>query len=105
MNVTKLLTYSPDRFRRELGHIPATVLSEDEEQRYLLVNFIMLNPSTADAESDDRTIRRCKGLAPVVGIRTHGRHESLELPNTEHDRASRRHPAFAEGGRPELSSR
>ena len=79
MNVAKLLTYSPNRFRRELGDIPSAVLSADEEQRYLLtrrtrggndllVNFIMLNPSTADAESDDQTIRRCKGFAQSWGF-------------------------------------
>ena len=79
MIVAKLLTYSPDSFRRELGHIRAAVLSEDEEQPYLLtrrtrggnallVNFIMLNPSTADAESDDRTIRRRKGFAQSWGF-------------------------------------
>ena len=79
MRVAKLLTYSPKRFRRELGDMPSAVLSADEEQRYLLtrrtsggnallVNFIMLNPSTADAESDDHTIRRCKGFAQSWGF-------------------------------------
>ena len=80
MNVARLLKYSPNRFRRELGHIPSAVLSADGEQRYLLtrrtrggnallVNFIMLNPSTADAESDDQTIRRCKGFARSWGFK------------------------------------
>ena len=79
INVARLLTYSPNRFRRELGHLPSAVLSADEEQRYLLtrrtrggiallVNFIMLNPSTADAECDDQTIRRCKRFAQSWGF-------------------------------------
>ena len=29
--------------------------------------FVMLNPSTADALMDDRTIRRCKGFATREG--------------------------------------
>jgi hypothetical protein len=31
------------------------------------VNFVMLNPSTADAEEDDPTIRRCVGYAKAWG--------------------------------------
>jgi hypothetical protein len=54
---------------------PLAVLSADGRYRYLLtrdtgclggdgtVTFVMLNPSTADAETDDATIRRCKGFA------------------------------------------
>lgn len=52
----------------------------DGNYRYLLtreldrltrerVLFVMLNPSTADAERDDPTIRRCKGFAASWGCR------------------------------------
>ncbi len=55
----------------------SAVLSADQKYRYLLRRdyggvgrdraltclFVMLNPSTADAEHDDLTIRRCKSFA------------------------------------------
>ncbi len=53
------------------------VLSEDGRYRYLLsrrwgdgptVLFAMLNPSTADADVDDPTIRRCMGFARTWGF-------------------------------------
>ncbi|WP_083969355.1 DUF1643 domain-containing protein [Kerstersia gyiorum] len=54
-------------------HIPAAVISDCGQYRYLLsrqiglsdrvVTFIGLNPSTADATLDDPTIRRCIGFA------------------------------------------
>jgi len=31
------------------------------------INFVLLNPSTADAEQDDPTIRRCRGFAEAWG--------------------------------------
>ncbi len=55
------------------GPPQAAVLSRDGRYRYALtriwdpdaatVVFIMLNPSTADALTDDPTIRRCQGFA------------------------------------------
>lgn len=56
------------------------VLSDDREYRYRLtrtwdvskpaIAFVMLNPSTADETSDDRTIRRCIGYATEWGYGT-----------------------------------
>lgn len=53
------------------------VISDDQAYRYVLgrswgdsrhaMTFVMLNPSTADAEVDDPTIRRCIGFAKREG--------------------------------------
>ncbi|GAB3884429.1 DUF1643 domain-containing protein [Terrabacter terrigena] len=52
-------------------------ISEDGHYRYMLgrrwdngplVRFVMLNPSTADATTDDPTIRRCIGFAKAWGF-------------------------------------
>lgn len=55
----------------------AAVISQCKKYRYSLSRtwdetlptacFIMLNPSTADAEKDDPTIRRCVGFAKRLG--------------------------------------
>lgn len=54
----------------------SAVISDDGRYRYRLVRrwsdaplaaFIMLNPSTADADEDDPTIRRCEGFARAWG--------------------------------------
>lgn len=55
----------------------SAVISEDRRFRYGLtrtwdadkgtVSFILLNPSTADAEQDDATIRKCVGFAKCWG--------------------------------------
>ncbi|HIC80866.1 MAG TPA: DUF1643 domain-containing protein [Kiloniellaceae bacterium] len=63
------------------GNFFSTVLSEDRLYLYKLVRmlgpslfgrerpcaFVMLNPSTADEESDDPTVRRCMGYATAWG--------------------------------------
>lgn len=61
------------------------IISDCGTYRYLLqrfwdarletLNFIMLNPSTADASEDDPTIRRCIGFARTLGF------GSLEVTN------------------------
>lgn len=53
-------------------------ISDDSRYRYTLLRrwtvggpaatFVMLNPSTADAEQDDPTIRRCIGYARAWGM-------------------------------------
>jgi len=61
-----------------LGSVPgATWFSEDRRYRYLLtrwwgdapeaMTWIMLNPSTADADADDPTIKRCARFARREG--------------------------------------
>lgn len=55
----------------------SAILSEDRKYRYLLsrqwadkghtVGFICLNPSTADAETDDATVRKCIRFAKSWG--------------------------------------
>lgn len=55
----------------------SAILSADEKHRYRLdriwnpeapvLVFIMLNPSTADAKTDDPTIRRCMSFADDMG--------------------------------------
>jgi hypothetical protein len=56
----------------------SAVISPCGQFRYLLrrswdisrpaVTFVMLNPSTADAEQDDPTIRKCRGFADRLGF-------------------------------------
>lgn len=61
--------------------LPRALFSEDERYRYVLTRvwtgtrdarrlcaFIGLNPSTADAEKDDPTVRRCIGYARSWGF-------------------------------------
>lgn len=59
------------------GEAASAVLSDDGTYRYRLDRrwaegprcvFVMLNPSTADAEHDDPTIRRCLGFARREGM-------------------------------------
>lgn len=70
--MTKNGVYPPDVDVRR-----AARLSDDLRYRYSLIRrwatggtpaqFVMLNPSTADAELDDPTIRRCVGFARSLG--------------------------------------
>jgi len=39
--------------------------------------FIMLNPSTADGDTDDPTIRRCVAFAKAWNLRSHGGRQPL----------------------------
>lgn len=65
---------TPDMFS---GTDRGAFISADEKYRYRLwrtwdfskpkVMFVMLNPSTADADEDDPTIRRCIGFAQDWG--------------------------------------
>ncbi len=63
--------------------IREAVISDDQVYRYTLyrewteepmfdavnvLNWVMLNPSTADAEKDDPTIRKCIGFAKLNGF-------------------------------------
>lgn len=61
---------------RDLFSTSSAVISDCGRFRYRLIRrwgdgptctFIMLNPSTADAEADDPTIRRCIGFAKREG--------------------------------------
>ena len=57
--------FSPDRKYRYL--LTRAFPVEYSEGIRLAVNFIMLNPSTADERVDDPTIRRCIGFARAWG--------------------------------------
>lgn len=66
-------TFSRDRrYRYTLTRILDPLM---HSARACRVAFIMLNPSTADAETDDPTIRRCIGFAKRWG------HDRLEVVN------------------------
>lgn len=58
-----VLTLPPTTYRYELERRLGGLF---EAPRTVL--FVMLNPSTADAETDDATIRRCKGFARAWGF-------------------------------------
>jgi len=59
------------------------------EQSAPAIAFIMLNPSTANAERDDPTIRRCMGFAQTWG------YGSLEVVNLFAFRATHPHDLFS----------
>lgn len=64
------------RLRKEAAEVRAAVISDCDRYRYELTRrwadgpvatFVMLNPSTADGDQDDPTIRRCTGYATAWG--------------------------------------
>ncbi len=81
--------------------ISSAVVSDCGRYRYALTRrwasgpmalFIMLNPSTADAEVDDPTIRRCIGFAKREGC------GALRVENLFAWRATKPDEMFAQGG-------
>lgn len=74
------MTLAQRRSYNMLNGTRGAVMSEDGTYRYMLVRwlqghgpamvFLMLNPSTADANADDPTIRRCIGFANREGARS-----------------------------------
>ena len=66
--VTRTAKLSPDgRYRYALGRAWEVIdlLSSPPPDR--VATFLMLNPSTADAEDDDPTVRRCVTFAQALG--------------------------------------
>jgi hypothetical protein len=67
----------PDTLPLDVGMQRSALITDDGRYRYTLgrrwdeggraVTFVMLNPSTADAGTDDPTIRRCIGFARQWG--------------------------------------
>ena len=63
---------------QNMNKMPPALFSPDRKYRFLLtrrvgpgeraVNFLMLNPSTADEECNDPTISRCVGFARTWGF-------------------------------------
>ncbi|MDJ0467039.1 DUF1643 domain-containing protein [Streptomyces sp. H27-C3] len=86
------------------GQLAAAVLSADRTHRYLLTRiwdrqrpplaFVMLNPSTADAHADDRTIGRCTSFARREGA------GGLLVVNLFALRAKKPRPALTEAADP-----
>jgi hypothetical protein len=63
-NIKRLALVSPcGKFRYRLGR----KWDIDSVARHL-IHFVMLNPSTADADIDDPTIRKCMGFADRLGF-------------------------------------